>query len=202
MREGLAELLGVSTLDKPVVCVHPAAGNPLRMWPPEHFAELIDLILLEYDVTPVLIGGEADRKPIDSVLAALRSPDAVQSLVGRIPLRSLPLFLSQCALMIGNNSGPQHLAAGLGVPTVGIYSGVVDAREWAPLGPTAVAVRRDMSCSPCYFALLQQCPRDVACLKELKPGDVLEACRKMLLFRAGGSRRDSGRTFHGRVSIL
>jgi len=150
----------------------------------------------------VLIGGEADKKTIDSVFAALRSPDSVVSLAGRIPLRRLPQFLSRCALMIGNNSGPQHLAASLGVPTVGIYSGVVDAREWAPLGPAAVAVRRNMGCSPCYFALPQQCYRGIACLRDLKPGDVMETCRKMLTIRASARRRDFAQTLQrmGRIS--
>jgi ADP-heptose:LPS heptosyltransferase/GT2 family glycosyltransferase len=192
--QAFADLLDANTFDKPVVCIHPSAGNPLRTWHPRHFAELIDLILLEFDVSPVLIGSKGDEETIKKVMAALLKPNLVTSLAGRLPLGMLPHFLARCALVIGNNSGPQHLAAGLGVPTLGIYSGVVDAREWAPLGPAAVAIRRDMICSPCYFAQVQQCHRGVACLNDLKPGDILATCRKLLAIRAGSARRDSTST--------
>jgi ADP-heptose:LPS heptosyltransferase len=175
--------------DKPVVCVHPAAGNPLRTWPAKHFAELIDLIVAEYDVNIAIIGAEGDCKIVDEILAGLQTPGSVFSLLGRIPLERLPQFLARCALFVGNNSGPQHIAAGLGIPTMGIHSGVVDAHEWAPIGPAAVAVRRDMTCSPCYFALPEQCSRGVACLNELRPGDVLATCRKLLSIKGGSCRR-------------
>ena len=189
--EDLADFVDIRLFDKPVVCIHPAAGNLLRVWPAKYFAQLLELIHAEYDVNLVMIGGQNDRKIIDAISAAIHPPTSVLSLAGQIPLQRLPQFLSRCALMVGNNSGPQHLAAGLGVPTVGIYSGVVDAREWAPLGPAAVAVRRDMTCSPCYLAHPQQCYRGIACLNELKPGDVLATCRKLLAIR--GANAHSGR---------
>lgn len=175
--------------DRPVVCIHPAAGNPLRTWPAKYFAELIELIVAEYDVNCAVIGGEGDRKIAADIFAALPMPSSVVSLVGHIPLERLPQFLARCALFVGNNSGPQHIAAGLGIPTIGIHSGVVDSHEWAPIGPAAVAVRRDMTCSPCYFALPEQCSRGVACLNELRPGDVLATCRKFLSIKGWSSRR-------------
>jgi len=175
--------------DKPVVCIHPASGNLLRTWPARYFAELIDLISAEYDVNFAVIGGEGDRKMVDDMFAAFPMPSSVTSLVGCIPLEQLPQFLARCALFVGNNSGPQHIAGGLGVPTIGIHSGVIDSHEWAPIGPAAVAVRRDMTCSPCYFALPEQCSRGVACLNELRPGDLLATCRKFLSIRTSRSNR-------------
>jgi O-antigen biosynthesis protein len=166
--------------DKPVVCIHPASGNPLRTWPAKYFAQLIDLIAAEYEVNIAIIGAEGDCKVLEEILGDLHRSSSVFSLLGRIPLERLPQFLARCALFVGNNSGPQHIAAGLGIPTIGIHSGVVDAHEWAPIGPAAVAVRRDMTCGPCYFALPEQCSRGVACLNELRPGDVLATCRKFL----------------------
>lgn len=179
---------------KPVVCIHPGSGNPLRTWPAHHFAELIDLLLAEFDVNFAIIGSEDDCHLVDEILSGLYlaapyMPGSVISLAGRIALEHLPQFLSRCALFVGNNSGPQHIAAGLGIPAIGIHSGVVDAYEWAPIGPAAVAVRRDMTCSPCYFALPEQCPRKIACLNELRPGDVLATCRKLLSIKGSSCRR-------------
>ena len=66
-------------------------------------------------------------------------------------LADTPTLMRAMRLFIGNNSGPHHIAAALGVPTVGVHSGVVSAREWGPMGPMAVAVQREMSCGPCYL---------------------------------------------------
>jgi ADP-heptose:LPS heptosyltransferase len=85
-----------------------------------------------------------------------------------------------CALYIGNDSGPKHIAAAIGIPTLGIHSGVVDPVEWGPIGPSAVALRRNMNCSPCYLANAEDCPRSLACLRLLEPNLVYEAADLML----------------------
>ena len=110
----------------------------------------------------------------------MASQGAVESLVGRVKLAQLPDVMRACVLFVGNNSGPQHLAASLGMPAIGIHSGVVDATEWAPLGAQAVAIRRRMICGPCYLEFASDCPRNLACLTGLRPQDVFAACRTML----------------------
>jgi hypothetical protein len=66
------------------------------------------------------------------------------------------------------------------VPTVGIHSGVVDPREFGPLGDAAVVVKRDMTCAPCYSAKREDCHRGLACLTGLSAADVLPLCRRLL----------------------
>ncbi len=92
-------------------------------------------------------------------------------------------MLQACALYVGNNSGPKHIAAALGVPTIGIHSGVVDAIEWGPVGRRAVAVRRNMSCSPCYLARMEDCPRGFACMNGLEPTAVQQVAELLLARR-------------------
>ncbi len=109
----------------------------------------------------------------------------VFSMVGRLGLKHLPLLMLACDLYVGNDSGPKHLAASLGVPTVGIHSGSVDAVEWGPMGPAAIGLRRAMTCSPCYIAKAADCPRALGCLIGIRVGDVHRACQQLL----GLSRR-------------
>jgi ADP-heptose:LPS heptosyltransferase len=68
-------------------------------------------------------------------LEKVKRKELVRSSVGTTGLAGLPALLASAALFVGNNSGPQHIAAGLGVPTVGVHSGVVDAREWGRSAP-------------------------------------------------------------------
>ena len=166
--------------DKPVVAVHPGVGNVMRQWPAEHFASLIDLLVEKNAVNAVLIGGAEEAALAEEVLGRIANRNAVVSVVGETPLRQLPDLLRACALYVGNNSGPKHIAAALGVPTIGIHSGVVDAIEWGPIGKRAVAVRRNMTCSPCYLARLEDCPRGFACMRGLEPTSVQEVSEILL----------------------
>ena len=165
---------------RPLVCVHPGVGNVVRQWPAAHFAGLIDLLRAECGVHVVLVGTAEEAPIAEEVQRLVVAKSAVESLVGRVKLGELAEVMRACVLFVGNNSGPKHLAASLGVPTVGIHSGVVDATEWAPLGPDALALRRHMVCGPCYLEFASECPRGLACLTAIRPRDVLEHCIRIM----------------------
>lgn len=165
---------------KPVVCVHPASGSELRQWPERHFALLIDLLVTHLGVHVAVIGSPDEAELAKSVLNSVQNIDKVWSLVGQFRLTELPIVLSKCQLFVGNNSGPQHIAAGIGVPTVAVHSAVIASEEWGPLGTHAVALRREMDCGPCYLAKKDDCYRQLACLTEITPMQVLNVCRRFL----------------------
>ncbi|MGH7093401.1 MAG: glycosyltransferase family 9 protein, partial [Stellaceae bacterium] len=170
----------VTLFARPVVCLHPAAGVRIRRWPAAHFAELADLLIEGDDVNVVLVGGAGDAAIAAAVLDKVRNRDRIAVAVGKIPLADLPAFLTACALFVGNNSGPKHIAAGLGVPTVGVHAANVDPREWGPLGPVAVSVWRHVECAPCHLTSIADCDRGLACLTGLRPIDVYPACKRLL----------------------
>ena len=165
---------------RPVVAINPGVGEVMRQWPAEHFATLIDLLVSKNAVHVIVLGSPDETELCAEVLSYVEHRNGVVSLAGKTGRDQLPILLGACALYVGNNSGPKHIAAGLGVPTVGIHSGVVDATEWGPLGPRAVALQRTMNCSPCYLVKPQDCVRDVMCLKELYPEVVHQYCEMLL----------------------
>lgn len=171
------------------VVIHPAAGTALRQWPPAHFAKLIDLLVERDGMRIALVGGPDERDIADDVLRLTKHAGAVFDLVGRSRLAELPEILARSVLFVGNNSGPSHLAAGLGVPTIAVHSAIVASEEWGPLGPVAVALRRDMSCAPCYIVSVDQCHRGMACLTTITPPAVHAVCRRFLALRAGRNSR-------------
>lgn len=181
---------------RPVVGIHPASGSELRQWPAEHFAALIDLLVTRLPVHVAIIGGPDERELADSVLAKVRYRAAVWSLVGAHRLSELPDVLASFALFVGNNSGPKHVAAGLGVPTVAVHSAVVSTEEWGPLGANAVAIRKDMNCAPCYRAALQDCHRDIACMREISPEHVYALCLRFLALAQPQCAGDTWGTKH------
>jgi ADP-heptose:LPS heptosyltransferase/GT2 family glycosyltransferase/glycosyltransferase involved in cell wall biosynthesis len=165
---------------RPIVCIHPAAGNAMKQWPAASFAGLIDLLVECHDVSVVLIGNDLDVETVEAVMASSDHPTSILSLAGHVALDQLAKILPGCVLFIGNDSGPKHLAATLGLPTIGIHSGNIDATEWGPTGPRAVAIRRTVACSPCYIADERECPRALACLRGIRVQDVYRAARPLL----------------------
>jgi ADP-heptose:LPS heptosyltransferase/GT2 family glycosyltransferase len=182
---GLAEAALRALFSLPLVCVHPSAGSEMRQWPLEKFSELIGLLLAEGTVNVAVIGGPDERDAARTVLQGVSRSNRTFNLAGKTSLADLPKILSRAALFVGNNSGPQHLAASLGVCTVGIHSGVVDAHEWGPAGRRALAIRRQMSCSPCFIEKARDCPRALACLSGLDSRDVFSRCMRMLRLAIG-----------------
>jgi ADP-heptose:LPS heptosyltransferase len=174
---------------RPVVCVHTGAGSRNKQWPAESFAGLIDLLAGEAGAAIVIIGGPDEAAFANTVIRRARRRAAVENRVGRTPLAELPALLATVDLYVGNDSGPKHIAAALGVATIGIHSGSVDAGEWGAVGPRALTIRRDMSCSPCYLARIEDCHRGLACLDGIRVGDVFEACRRMLALSGAAASR-------------
>jgi ADP-heptose:LPS heptosyltransferase/GT2 family glycosyltransferase len=186
--ETILALLPPAFAGRRLVCVHPDVGNPLRRWPATHFAALIDLLVAREHCGIVLIGS-ADEAPVaDAVLRSVAPGAPVLSLAGALPLADLPPLLQACALFVGNDSGPKHLAASLGVPTVGVHAAITDALEWGPEGELAVAIQRRMRCGPCYIEFADECPREFACLNGLRPRDVYAACQRLLAAGAPHTR--------------
>ncbi len=183
--EVIADLRKGGLYKRPVVCIHPASGTEMRQWPPENFSALIDLLIDSADINVAVIGGPDERALSEKVIAKVAGKERVISLVGRLKLAELPYFIETCALFVGNNSGPKHIAAAVGVPTVGIHSGVVDPREWGPLGEIGVAVKREMTCAPCYLARREDCHRGLACVSGLPASDVLPICQTFLALDRG-----------------
>jgi ADP-heptose:LPS heptosyltransferase len=163
-----------------LICVHPGAGSDTKQWPLAYFATLIDLLVEVHDARIILIGGPDEAPVAADVIARVSHPENLFSVAGTAKLADLPIILRASDMFIGNDSGPKHLAAALGVRTLGIHAAVVDAREWGPIGQHAVALRRRVYCGPCYIAAAAECPRGMACLTGLLPADAYRACERLL----------------------
>ncbi len=160
-----------------LVCVHPGAGPGSFAWPAAHFATLVDLLARLPATRVVIIGDDVGAATAEDVLLRI---DGALSLVGVVRPVDLPFVLRACNLFVGGASAPAHLAASLGVPTVALHDAAQDARACAAVGPNAVALQRRMRCGPCYIQATSDCPRDMACLTGLPPGQVYRACLRLL----------------------
>ena len=111
--EGLLEKYNITKNDK-LIGIFPGAGDPLKMWPKENFIELIKKIKKEYSHQVIVCGGKEDRTLCDEITQATVSIN----FAGRLNLKQLCAFIKRLDLFIGNNSGPMHIAIGVGTTVI------------------------------------------------------------------------------------
>jgi heptosyltransferase-2 len=170
-----------------------ATYGTAKAWPAERVAELLRLGVQTHGVRAVLVGTAAARAEVERVRGltgdlpwrhALPGAAAVVDLTGRTNLRELVALLRAAAGYIGNDSGPMHLAAALGVPTVGVFGS--SSPHWTgPRGSrTAVVTASGFPCHPCF---LRECPQERFCLATVAAEDVAE--RLLAIMAAGQAGR-------------
>ena len=137
------------------IFVNPAAAKTPRAWSSDRFCQLAERIVDRHSDVDVLV----HHHPPFIVEPAWPGRPSIR-LVEGASLVELAAVVERCGLYVGNDSGPMHLAAGLGVPTVGIY-GSSSPNITAPRsGPDAphVPVSAFLSCSPCRERFFEECP--------------------------------------------
>lgn len=107
---------------------------PHKRWPPEKFAELANR-LQSGGITAVALGTAADA---EAVAALKRAAPLVVDLTGKTTLFELGGIFRRAEAVIGNDTGPTHIAAALGAPTVALFSGRSNPVWSTPPGPRVV----------------------------------------------------------------
>jgi ADP-heptose:LPS heptosyltransferase len=110
-----------------------------KRWPAEYYAALA-LRLKERGIASVAIGTKTEADTI----AALRkaAPDVID-LCGQTNLYQIAALARRTTCVVGNDTGPMHLAAAVGAPTLAVLSGHTDPVWSAPYGPVTAWAKRD-----------------------------------------------------------
>ena len=147
---------------------------PERAWPRENYLAVAAALLKGGRYRVVAVGQRA---------AALPAPAGLLNLTGRLDYRGLAGLFSRAALFITHDSGPLHIAAAMGCPTVSIFGPETPA-GYAPLGPRHKVLYLGLPCSPCVDTLGGKELRCVRagneCVTGITPDMVLAAAQEAL----------------------
>lgn len=130
-----------------VLLVHPGSRSPMRIWPADRFAGVIDYVQDELDTQVVLIGGPTE----DAIIAEIREKVHTHLIPPPGPL-SIQRFAALAQLsdvMLCHDSGPMHVAAAVGTPVVAIY-GSQNAAQFPPYGTGHAVLRPPLPCVNCH----------------------------------------------------
>ncbi len=159
----------------PIVGLFPGAGWKLREWMPERFAAIGDKLVRHFNAHVLIFGGPQEVELVAKV-AGLMHASAVP-FAGNLQIRQLAACLEKCSLFLTNDTGPMHIAAAVGTPTVALF-GPGNHHRFQPLGVLHQTLRHDVPCSPCK-QFTDKC-QDNVCMKRIRVDEVWEAVRARL----------------------
>ncbi|MDQ3856391.1 MAG: glycosyltransferase family 9 protein [Chloroflexota bacterium] len=164
---------------RPLAVLHPGANDTRRQWPVEQFAAVGDA-LVDAGVRVLITGTEPERRLVEGVAHAMRRQ--AESLCGQLTIGGLAGLLSRCSVVVSNDSGPLHLAAAVGAPTVGIYwcgnlinAGPMTRSRHRP------AVSWRLHCPVCGLDCTRdQCPHGASFVVEVAVDEVVSSALELL----------------------
>ena len=150
------------------VAMQLGASEQRRQWPAEYFASVGNSLWRERKLCPVLLGSPAEKPLAEAYARQARGPfiDAV----GKTDLTQLAALLCRSRLLLTNDTGTMHLAAGLGVRCLAIFLATAQPCDTGPYLPGCCCIEPALPCHPCPFG--RPCPNNLACVSHIKPQSV------------------------------
>ena len=147
------------------------ASAEARQWPTAYFAAVGDGLWRALRAVPVLLGGPGEKALAAAYREQSRSPCV--NLVGATDLPGLAATLAHTRLLVTNDTGTLHLAAGLDIPSISIFLATAQPWDTGPYREGCLCLEPDMPCHPCPFGV--PCPIGHACRQSVPAATVLEA---------------------------
>jgi ADP-heptose:LPS heptosyltransferase len=168
-----------------LVAINVNAGDTFleRRWPADRFARLVSALAREEDCIFCFTGSRGESDYVRSVIHETDCSEKCIDTSGVLTVPELAALLQRCDILISNDSGPLHLAASLGTPTVGLY-GPESPDFYGVVQVDSRVIYKKVSCSPCmniYSAKQFRCPYNARCMRELSVDQVLQSVRSSIL---------------------
>jgi heptosyltransferase-3 len=165
------------TSDDVVVVIHPGSGDSSLNLPARRFAQVADRLVEKVHARLILTGTEKERGLIDFIKSHMQH--RAIDLTGRTNLRQLAAILKRSDVVISNSTGPMHLAAAVGAPTVAIFCPIFAAGpiRWGPYGQGHEVVLPPVPvCDKCAP---RRCPH-YDCMEKIKADDIVSKALSLL----------------------
>jgi lipopolysaccharide heptosyltransferase I len=172
--------------DVPVVVLCPGAAWKTKQWGELNFARLNDALIRRFQVRTLLTWGPGEESLIQRVVRATAYTPAIAPATTLLQLAAL---IARSRAFVGGDTGPLHLAAAVGTPTVALF-GPSSPQRNGPYGPGHVVLHRELPCSHCY----QRTCNHWECLPSIEVDMVVNAVGKLLEKDGSDGLGRNGRT--------
>ena len=163
------------TEDRLVIALCPGSINSrAKRWPAESYAVLADRFVDTLGGQILLVGSQQELDVSQHVVRRMHNKPLF--LTGKTDIAQLVGILGLCDLLVTNDTGPAHIAAALGRPTLVIF-GPTNPLTTRPFSPYAEIIRQPPECAPC---MLRDCPIDHRCMTAITPDQVFAQAQALL----------------------
>lgn len=162
---------------QPYICIHPGSGTWVKQWNYDSWAKVADTLTEQLDVTVVFTGSDGERAMVDNIQNRMQHKSCTTA--GEMSIHQLAAVLERAKVVLGPDSGPMHLAAAVGTPTVALF-GPADPLEFAPWGAKEkhMVLTSPIGCRPCrVLDWSDDMAKYHPCVNDITIGQVLEAAR-------------------------
>ncbi len=160
----------------PRVAIAPSSRWVSKNWPLERFTETARRLRESEGATIHLVGGPEDSAACSAIEESLGG-EGVQNWAGRLSLVESGGLLADMDLLICNDSGPMHMAAAVGTPTLALF-GPTNPLRTGPYGDGHRVLQARASCVPCYANTCSA--GQTTCLEDITADDVQGAATEMI----------------------
>ena len=172
-REMIQDLLyaeGVASTDR-LIALNLGTTWRTKQWDTTNFAAVIQQIARRAPDTRVVLTGSADELMLAE---ALPTSLPTINLVGKTSILQLGALLERCEICLTCDSGPMHIAAAVGTPTVALF-GPTDPVRHKPYGAGHTIIEKPVECRPCYKRTCHRQDAPHLCMAEIDPTEVVKA---------------------------
>jgi len=159
---------------EPWLLLHPGATASSRRYPPEHYVEALRQLTRETGRRVAISGSHAERADADAIAGELGGLAA--SLAGQLPFPELCGLVAAAPLLICGNTGPAHIAAAVGTPSVVAYA--LTNPQHTPWQATGHVLTHDVPCRWCLSSVCREGHH--GCLRGIPPLELAEAALDLL----------------------
>ncbi|MFN3740622.1 MAG: lipopolysaccharide heptosyltransferase II [Thermodesulfovibrionales bacterium] len=165
----------LSSLKRPILAINPgAAYGSAKRWFPERFSRVADAFMTFTDGSVVLLGGDREIEITKDIRKNIKGED-IMILTGKTNLRELIAIISECELLLSNDSGPMHIGYAVGTPLVALF-GSTSPDLTGPRGFLDIVIKKDTPCSPCFKRTCEE----MACMEAIEVEEVFEAIKSLI----------------------
>ncbi|MBU1862134.1 MAG: lipopolysaccharide heptosyltransferase II [Candidatus Omnitrophica bacterium] len=163
------------------IAIHPGGNWDKKRWPTAYFIELINKLNEHYDVPCLITGTSDDDALAKQIIAGIKGKKPI-SLCGKTNIIQLGALFHFAQFVISADSGPLHIASGVGTPVVALF-GPTDAVITGPRGNGIYFVLQNLP-EQCDIPCFQERCSTSECMKRIKADDVLNCIKKNTLVKA------------------
>jgi lipopolysaccharide heptosyltransferase II len=164
---------------RPIITMNPGGNWDLKRWPLANYIKLAKMIMKEFKNHEIMITGAKKDMVIAREIVSEIKDERCYSVAGKTGLNDLAVLFKRSELVVSADSGPLHLASAIGATTIGLF-GPTHPEITGPRGKGRnIVIFKDVDCRiPCYETI---CPKNLDCMKEITPDEVLETVKYILL---------------------